>query len=224
MSSRTAKGKPSAKIIALEGIDGGGKSTLSHSIEQYLSSQKKSSIVITSQCLADFGDGLRLQKLLELALDAKIDPLTICLFRCAEMAQRWRRVALLAVESRDVIIFDRYGLTPLVRDVLRGVPEKYVKLIYSFLPPPDLLIYLDVDPQEALKRKLEAGIPLGKWESGIDLSPQIPIQQAFLNFQTQCRNRYREILPKNALVVDANVDRHGVSETVLPSIRQLLGL
>jgi dTMP kinase len=211
----------SKNVIALEGIDGGGKSTLAHSIEQYLSDQKKSSVVITSQCLADLEDVVHLQKLLSLP---RIHPLAISLFRCAEMAQRWRGIATPALETKDVVIFDRYNLTPLVRDVLRGVPEKYVKNIYSFLPPPNLLIYLDVNPQTALNRKLEAGIPLGKWESGADLMPSIPIQQAFLNFQTRCRERYKEILPKNTIVVDANGDANSVWHTVVPRIGELIGL
>jgi thymidylate kinase len=161
---------------------------------------------------------------MNLATSGKLDPLAVSLFRCAEMAQRWRGIAMAALESKDVVIFDRYNLTALVRDVLRGVPEKYVYSIYSFLPPPDLLIYLDLAPQIALNRKLEAGIPLGQWESGADLAPSIPLQQAFLNFQMRCHQRYKEILPANTIMVDASADANSVWERVLPSIKELIGL
>ena len=203
-------------IITFEGIDGSGKSTAVEELEAFVDGETKyESCVLASRCLADMSDLIDYDEMSEWAVRRKLSPRTLALLRCMELNHSWDSYGRDAHNDKDIVICDRYIYTPLVRDCIRGVEAKYMKNLYSHFPKPDLVFYLDTKPKEALKRKIEGGIPLGDYESGLDLYRGMSIQKAFLKFQKKCTERYSVILPKSTFVINGNRSAYTVFEDIV---------
>jgi len=206
-------------IIAFEGIDGAGKSTAIHSLEHYLENETAYDVkVVPNLSLADLSP-FNFEALDESAVKDRLSPRVLALSRCLEMTHNWERYAVPALKAGYVVLYDRYTLTPRVRDVIRGVEDSYIVSLYSHFPSEDILFYLDIDPKTAFARKSELGIPLGNYEAGMDIYPGREPQEAFMLFQKQCRTRYKKIMPKHAHVIDASKSAFQVFEAVLKIVQ-----
>ncbi len=209
------KPAPSGWIIVLEGIDGSGKSTLTRAMENHFSGREKSTVVITSACLADAAQNLQTilaSQNLEPRFDGESAPAAnddthpICsaLLRSAQLAQQWYSIAANALQGGRIVIFDRYVYSALVRERLRGVPMRFIRNIYAYLHEPDVVIYLDASPEVALRRKQEAGLELGVFESGVDLQPGASREDSFVTYQARCKKEYDKVLPQDVRRLDAD--------------------
>lgn len=219
-------------LIAFEGIDGAGKSTAIQSLSASLLERDLPNVVIDSPCLGtaeawdddedeDGCEGI-LAEILELRdeLKGNLGPRALCLANAWDFAHRWEALAEPAVRLKKIVLWDRYFYTPLVREVLRGIDEDYVRAVYGFATEPDLVIHVDLDAEQAYARKLKAGMRIGYFESGLDIAPPgANTRQSFLNFQGQCRQRYELVLPADKTV---KVDGAQPAETVHGEIESVV--
>lgn len=230
-------------IISFEGIDGAGKSTAAINLSAELNERRIANVVIGGASFTESerrgsapdrdaaGDGVRswtlsadertLRRMWEYRddLEEEFGPRALCLSNAWEFAYRWESLAVPALESGKVIIADRYIDTALVRDVLRGIPEDYVRSIYAFVPPSDMVIYVDTEPETAYRRKTIARLPIGYFEAGQDLTPRASLHTSFVAFQSKCRKRYEEILKGERVVrVDGNRKPAEVQAEILAAV------
>jgi dTMP kinase len=209
-------------IIAFEGIDGAGKSTAALDLSARLTEKGIDNVLIGSASLRD-NDAERAAVSTKFASRSEEDeevireiwelrdeiaqgfgPRALCLSNAWEFAYRWESLAVPALEVGKIVIADRYVDTALVREVLRGVDENYVRSVYSFVPDPDLVVYVQLDPGIAYERKTRAGLIIGYFEAGRDvIRGTRSVRMSFVAFQSKCRERYEQILARdNVLRVD----------------------
>jgi dTMP kinase len=222
-------------IIALEGIDGAGKSTAALDLSAQLTKRGIDNVLISSTSFASAkSDGANrdnqdpdeenLRELWELRdeLSESFGPRSLCLSNAWEFAFRWEGLAIPSLEAHKVIIADRYIDTALVREVLRGIDEAYIRAVYAFAPPPDVVLYIDIDPEMAYRRKTIARLPIGFFEAGKDLIRGVrSTRMSFVAFQTKCRERYREILARdNVVEIDGSRKPAEVHSSVMEVVLQ----
>ena len=194
-------------IIALEGIDGAGKSTAALDLSVSLRQRKIENVVIGSVSFGVYPSAAQegwswtvendLRRMWEIRddLQEEFGPRALCLSNAWDFAHRWESLGAPALEIGKVVIADRYIHTALVRDVLRGIDEEYVRTVYSFVPPPDLIVYVDTGPAVAYERKIENGLAIGYFEAGRDVVRRAAsLRLSFELFQAQCKKRYDEVL------------------------------
>ncbi len=228
-------------IIALEGIDGVGKSTAALDLSAKLTNRGIDNVLIGSPSFTDdedegedcddedldLDDDVVVRRLWNLRdrLQESFGPRALCLSNAWEFAFRWEGLAIPSLEARKLIIADRYTDTALVREVLRGIDEAYIRSVYAFAPPPDLVLYFDLDPEVAYRRKTKAQLQIGYFESGRDvIRGARSVRMSFVAFQTQCRERYREILARdNVVEIDGSRKPEEVQASVLEAVLQYLG-
>lgn len=133
-------------LIAFEGIDGSGKTTLSTRLHRDLISRG-----VKSHWTAEPTDG-PVGKLIRQILGGSVavDPRTLALLFAADRMEH--TIFLTDLENKGyVIIIDRYLLSSLAYQGSE-LPIGWVREINRWALLPDLVIYLDLDPVLSLKR------------------------------------------------------------------------
>src|SRR6266496_4346703 len=137
------------KLIVLEGIDLSGRTTQIHLLRDWLLAQRyhvtttawRTSPLI-SDVLARARTGLPLR------------PLTYSLLFCADHMDRTERVIKPALERGEIVLADRYTYTAFARDEARGLNKEWVRNLYCFTVKPDVVFYLHINPEEAVRRRV----------------------------------------------------------------------
>ena len=221
-------------IIAFEGIDGAGKSTAALALSAQLTKRRIENVLVQSASFTGDDDDDRdedddasqdnetVQKLWTLrdTLEETFGPRALCLSNAWEFAFRWEGLAIPSLEAGKLIIADRYTDTAMVREVLRGIDADYIRSVYSFVPPPDLVLHLDIAPELAFRRKVDAGMEIGYFEAGRDVVRGArSTRMSFIAFQEKCRARYHEILAReNVVEIDASRKPAEVQEAVVEAV------
>lgn len=132
-------------LIAVEGIDGAGKTTIAYYIRDILQKLGFKAEVLKEPSDSEYGkilkrwDRLDPQKELELfILDRKEDV---------------ARNILPRLEKCVTVIMDRYYYSSVAYQGALGIdPEKILRINEEFAPKPDLTILLDISPEIAIER------------------------------------------------------------------------
>lgn len=136
-------------LVAIEGIDKSGKTTLSKNLYKKLS---ESEIIIQNKIPVKkikFPDrnteiGGIIDKYLKNQIN--LNPYTIHLLFSAN---RWENIDKL---KDGIVLLDRYIPSGVSYSLSLGCDEKWVDLADKGLPEPDLFIFLDLKPEDAIKR------------------------------------------------------------------------
>lgn len=171
-------GRFPGKLIAVEGLDGSGKSTQISLLKRWLELESykvfftewNSSILVKSATRK----GKR-RKLLT--------PTTFSLIHCTDFADRYERQILPLLRAGYLVLADRYIYTAFGRDAVRGCDRNWVRKMYSFAREPDITFYFDVPLQTALDRILEGRPQLKYHEAGMDLGLSDDPVESFKMFQ-----------------------------------------
>ena len=136
-------------LITLEGLDGSGKTTVCEAL-----SQTYSDATFTREP-TDSWYGEAVSRSIS---DDEADPLAELFLYTADHADHLSRTVRSPLEDDELVISDRYSDSRYAYQgaVLEGIidrPMEYVRGIHSpFTRPPDLTIYLDVDPETGAAR------------------------------------------------------------------------
>ena len=212
-------------LIAYEGIDGSGKSRSCAALQRALRSSGLTTTVVqwTSFQSSALEDGALFETAEKLRRTGALGPLAFSAWHCADFAMRLEQQALPALTRHEVVIMDRYVYTAFVRDVIRGLDEKVVRGMYGFAPDPDVVIYFDVDPLIAYRRKRADNTPLGFYEAGRDLFDAVDEEASFVAFQALCRRRYEAVLPANlTLHLDGSRAPKSLDDEILRAVESRL--
>jgi dTMP kinase len=189
------------RLIAVEGLDGSGKSTQIHLLQKWLELQGlkvffsswNSSEVVKSA--TSKGKNRQL-----------LTPTTFSLIHATDFADRYERQLLPLLRAGYIVLCDRYIFTAYVRDTVRGCSPAWVRGLYKFAALPDLTFFFKADLEVSLARILD-GRPELKWfEAGMDLGLSLDRYESFRIFQGRMLERYMNLEDEfHFITVDANV-------------------
>ena len=148
-------------LLALEGIDGTGKSTLVRQLAAWLRESGRE--VVTSREPTDGPHGTALRQ------SAKTGRLSIQDEFDLFLKDRAEHVATLiapAIERGAVVILDRYYFSTAAYQGARGLdPQTIIEANEKFAPIPDLVLLLDLDPIVGATRITRRGDVLDDFEA-----------------------------------------------------------
>jgi len=230
-------------LIAIEGIDGAGKTTQTDMLKTWL--EGRGLPVIKSEwyrtkAIYDLN--------MQLNLANEIDAKTAFILVAAEFASRLEYVLKPAIDNGYIILCEKYIYTPMAKDVARGVTTEFVRLLYENAPVPDIIFYLDIDVDIALNR-IQSTRKLQFWESGIDMLldgkgvnegdsladrlklyydgkiDQTAMANGFLAFQARVMDEYCQLIYEYGMVVvnkDYNINQQ--QDFIHTQVEQMLNL
>lgn len=141
-------------FIVIEGLDGSGKTTISKLLYDYLT-KKNYKVLLTSEP-TDGPIGRIIKKYLAKSKHKRDHILEALLFAAD---RRWhvKEIILPALNKYDYIISDRYVYSSYAYQQSNVTPLKWLIEINKDVPKPDIIIFLDVSPDECLRRLRNKG-------------------------------------------------------------------
>ncbi len=188
------------RLIAVEGLDGSGKSTQIYLLKRWLELQH----------LKVYFSEWNSSELVKAATSKGkkrelLTPTTFSLIHATDFADRYERHLVPLLRAGYLVLCDRYIFTAFGRDVVRGCPPEWVRGIYSFAALPDLTFFFKSDLEVSLKRILEGRPQLKYFEAGMDLRLSTDPYESFRIFQGRILEQYLAMSTEfNFLVMDAN--------------------
>jgi dTMP kinase len=194
----------SGKLIAVEGLDGSGKSTQIHLVKRWLEfegyrvffTQWNSSNLVKRATTK--GKDLRL-----------LTPTTFSLIHATDFADRYERQILPLLQAGSIVLADRYIYTAFARDGVRGCDVDWLEKLYRFAVHPDITFYFRVPLEVSLHRILEGRPQLKYHEAGLDMGWSTDPYESFRIFQGRIRDEYEAMTERFGFtVIDASREIH----------------
>lgn len=188
------------RLIAVEGIDGSGKSTQIRLLRRWLEqlglkvflSEWNSSELVKSA--TSRGKKTHL-----------LTPTTFSLIHATDFADRYERQLLPLLRAGYLVLCDRYIFTAFARDVVRGCPPAWVRGLYSFAALPDLTFFFKAYLEVSLGRILNGREELKYFEAGMDLHLSPDPVESYRVFQGRLLEQYLAMSTEFGFrVLDAN--------------------
>ncbi len=188
------------RLIAVEGLDGSGKSTQIYLLKRWLElqglkvffSEWNSSDIVKSAT----SKGKKRELL---------SPTTFSLIHATDFADRYERQLVPLLRAGYLVLCDRYIFTAFARDTVRGCPPEWVRGIYNFAALPDLTFFFKADLEVSLNRILDGRPQLKYFEAGMDLHLSNDPYESFRIFQGRILEQYLAMSTEfNFLLMDAN--------------------
>ena len=136
------------KFIAVEGLDGCGKSTQVSLIADFLEGEGKS-VLLTKEPTDKPPIGDLIRKVLK--KEISLDPLTRQLLFFADRQEHVKNVILPALESGDWVISDRYFYSTIAYGAM-DIPLNWLVETSKMFLKPDIVFLLRVKPKRCLER------------------------------------------------------------------------
>ncbi len=188
------------RLIAVEGLDGSGKSTQVHLLQKWLEQQGckvffsewNSSALVKSATSRGKKENL-------------LTATTFSLIHATDFADRYERQLLPLLRAGYIVLCDRYAFTAFARDVVRGVPPDWVRGVYSFAAMPDITFFFKAHLEVSLTRILDNRPVLKFHEAGMDLKLSSDPYESFRLFQGRIFEQYLAMSTEfNFTMIDAN--------------------
>ena len=188
------------RLIAVEGLDGSGKSTQIYLLKRWLEAQKLK-VFFTEWNSSDLVKSATSKgKKQEL-----LTPTTFSLIHATDFADRYERQLVPLLRAGYLVLCDRYIFTAYARDVVRGCQPEWVRGNYSFAALPDLTFFFRADLEVSLQRILDGRPQLKYFEAGMDLGLSADPYESFRIFQGRLLEQYLAMVPEfNFITLDAN--------------------
>lgn len=202
------------KLIAVEGLDGSGKSTQIYLIKRWL--ELEGYRVFFTQ----WNSSVLVKKTTSRGKASQVlTPTTFSLIHATDFADRYDRQILPLLQAGYIVLCDRYIYTAFARDAARGVDRQWVEDLYSFAVQPDITFYFQAPLEVSLQRILDGRPQLKHHEAGLDMGWSNDPYESFRIFQGKTREYYEEMAPRFGFVkVDAARDIH----TMQMEVRQIV--
>lgn len=200
MTKTFAELKFPGRLIAVEGLDGSGKSTQIYLLKRWMElqglkvffSEWNSSDIVK----AATSKGKKRELL---------TPTTFSLIHATDFADRYERQLVPLLRAGYLVLCDRYIFTAFARDVVRGCQPEWVRGMYSFAALPDLTFFFKADLEVSLHRILDGRPQLKYFEAGMDLRLSSDPYESFRIFQGRILDQYLAMTPEFGFVMlDAN--------------------
>jgi dTMP kinase len=202
------------RLIAVEGLDGSGKSTQIYLLKRWLElrglkvffTEWNSSVIVKKAT----SKGKKRQLL---------TPTTFSLIHCTDFADRYERQILPLLKAGYLVLCDRYIYTAFARDAVRGCSRTWLRNLYGYARKPDLTFFFNTPLPVALGRIL-AGRPQLKYhEAGLDLGFSTDPQESFRLFQERIYQEYLEMKDEFGFIA---IDGAGTIEEQQETVRKIV--
>lgn len=210
--------KLTGKLIVVEGADGSGRSTQIHKLTTWLEGTGHATVQV----------GLKRSSLvseeLEQAQNGNIlSRTTLSLFYATDFADQLEHLILPSLRAGFIVLADRYIYTLMVRDLVRGMDESWLKNLYGITLMPDAVFYLDVSPEQLVQRVFAKNQALDYWESGMDLGLSRDMFDSFLQYQGRMRDTFRRLQKSYGFtIVDAERPPEEINQELQQRIARVL--
>jgi dTMP kinase len=201
-------------LIVFEGIDAAGKTTLSKMIKEYLENKGfQVALYAYPNKRSIYGSIIKLflESKLNLSPQEQFFLYILDIFRD-------RQEILSRLSKGFILIMDRYYISTLAYQCALGFDYNFAKKIVEYLdlPKPNTIVYLDLDPKIAIKRKMKQKESLDIFEKDI-------------TFLSRVRDVYFMMLEegypiRNWIKIDASKDLEEVYNDVVNSLKEYLSL
>jgi len=199
-------------FITFEGGEGCGKSTQSRLLLKKLEQQNVPVVLTHEPGGTALGNELR--KTLKRKRDSSISPQAELFLLAASRAQLVAEVIRPALEEGKVVLCDRFTHSTMVyQGYGRGLDFTAIKMVNNMATRnlnPDLIIFLDISPEQGLARKRS-------------LKDRFELED--LSFHRRVREGYVKMAaaePDRWLVIDASLPKGKIAEIIWDRVSQLL--
>jgi len=190
-------------LIAIEGLDGSGKTTHARILNENLRKYGHNSEYTKEPSIGKIGNFIQ-----GMILYGNIvtEPAVEALLFAADRVDHIKNFVEPRLRQGRIIISDRYIHSSLAYQGARGVDLKWLRSINEFAPKADISFYIDVPPEVALSRKR---------------GPKSVFER--LDFQTRVRNIYLEFAEAKELrLINGNNPLNRVQEELLNNVENFL--
>lgn len=202
------------RLIAVEGLDGSGKSTQIYLLKRWLElqglrvyfSEWNSSEIVKSAT----SKGKKRELL---------SPTTFSLIHATDFADRYDRHLVPLLRAGYIVLCDRYVFTAYARDIVRGCRAEWVRGVYSFAALPDLTFFFKASLETSLQRILDGRPQLKYFEAGMDLRLSNDPYESFRIFQGRMLEQYLNMSSEFRFVT---IDADGLIEAQQSIVRGLV--
>ena len=216
----TQRKKDPGVLIAVEGLDGSGKSTQIHLLYEWLYGLSLRVHFTEWNSSSLVKNATRRGKKKQL-----LTPTTFSLIHATDFADRYERQILPMLRGGYIVLCDRYIFTSFARDAVRGCDPDWVRKLYGFARIPDYTLYFRLPLDTALARILEGRPQLKYFEAGMDLGLSSDIYDSFRIFQGRVMDQYEALAQEFAFTtVDATRNVHDQQQEVRGLIGQGIDL
>ena len=205
------------KLIAIEGIDGVGRSTHIEMLQEWLEVQGYG-VMTTGWTRSSL-----MSKTIEVAKQGNIlDRWSLSLLYATDFADRLEHQIIPALRSGFIVLADRYIYTAFARDVVRSGDRKWIRDVFGFALLPDLVCYLRIDVDTLALRVIESN-GMNYWESGMDLKLGADLYDSFKKYQGLLIEEFDKMVEEfHFEVVDARKPPEEIQEVLRAKIQPIL--
>lgn len=176
------------KLIVIEGPDCSGRSTHITLLKNWLESKGH----------AVLDTGLKRSTLVgNVILEAKkgniLGKTTLSLLYSTDFADQLENKIIPALSAGYIVLADRYIFTLMARDIVRGASKEWLKKLFGFALIPDLIFYINLEPQVLLHRAFAKYGHLDYWESGMDIHLSSDMLESFKKYHSLLKGEYEEM-------------------------------
>lgn len=189
------------RLIAVEGLDGSGKSTQIRLLKRWLELEGYKVF------FTEWNSSELVKKATRKGKKKKLlTATTFSMIHATDFADRYERQILPLLKGGYLVLADRYIYTAFARDAVRGCDRQWLRRMYRFARHPDLAVYFDVPLETALGRILEGRPALKYHEAGMDLGLSEDPYESFRLFQGRIHEEYGRITGEYPFVkIDASL-------------------
>jgi dTMP kinase len=187
-------------LIVLEGIDNAGKTTQANEICSWLMKNGYRSI-ITHELQTDIGQLTR--KYFE---RNSFSPILKTLLFAADRYERLDGEIIPALKEGKIVIADRYIYSAIAYRSAEMLDVQWVEKINKFAPKPDISIFIDISPEESIRR-----------------AANDKHTYYGMNFLAKVRKEYLKLVEKDDLIkINGMTDKSTVCRNIINKIKPLL--
>ena len=207
-------------LVAVEGLDGSGKSTQIHLLHQWLLGLRCKVFFSEWNSSAIVKGATRKGKKKQL-----LTPTTFSLIHATDFADRYERQISPMLKAGYIVLCDRYSFTAYARDGVRGCDPVWLRKLYGFAKFPDVTLYFRVPLETALGRILDGRTNLKYFEAGMDLGLSPDIYESFRLFQQMVMEHYDKLAEEfHFVIIDATRPIPVQQETIRSIISKKIDL
>lgn len=212
--------KYSGALIAVEGLDGSGKSTQLYLVKRWLELNNYNVYLTEWNSSEIVRQATKRGKKLNI-----LTPTTFCLIHATDFSDRYNRQIKPLLQTGFITLADRYIFTAFARDAVRGCSPEWLRNLYSFATIPDITFYFKLPTEVAVERILLNRPKIKYYEAGMDLGFHPDTYESFRIYQSLLAEQYDQLSQEfNFVEINATLPIEVQQEQIRQIIAQRLNL
>jgi dTMP kinase len=173
------------RLIAVEGLDGCGKTVQTRLLKNYLETEGWATVIFKRKM-----SKLIAKRIDEAKKNRQLNPLTYSLIHVADFSELYFNDVLPALKAGYVVIFNKYVYTAMAKDYLRGNDRQWIDSLYEFAVKPDLTVYYKASLDRIIESMAKEEREKDFYDSGMDIGMGATPLQSLKTFQKKLQEEY----------------------------------